>query len=216
MDAEQILKQFSQRQKDSEAVAKGAGRLALSTANNSSLTTLTKAPSRPVVSIDAVFGGKSQLQLDERFTAGGELAMPFSLVFGSVDLMDAFEAMGADGRHKYRRLVLERVMMSHSKVVGLVSFDLLVERLHWNESCRGDVTFTELRRDCATGLAEYIYEVLEGKAKCQKLRQGDIFIFDEPYLLRAQNSGNLMPGGWEYGTKYGETTRYGVIGVRLS
>ena len=72
----------------------------------------------------------------------------------------------------------------------------------------------------------YISQQISDDVIDKYLGKRELFCFDKPYHLRAQNSLNRTGYGWEWdwsggigdyieGTQYGETTDYGFVGVYI-
>ena len=128
--------------------------------------------------------------------------------------MDEFEKRKEDGKRKYDRLIL-RYEFSYGRNGLSLSGDYVVERLLRNQASKGDITFTELKKGEKNELSRYASAQVEAKVGTIKRGETKFIEFDTPYLLRAQTSANQLYGGWEYGTLYGETNRYGIVGVRV-
>ena len=76
----------------------------------------------------------------------------------------------------------------------------------------GDVTMSQLKSRSSLDFNEY----LDGYTRCQRIpADGMVRYFKVPYHLRAQTSLDRMPGGWEWGTKYGDTHDYVILGIRF-
>ena len=132
----------------------------------------------------------------------------------SVALMDEFEKTGEDGKRKYDRLILQQEFYYWRNGLSLRG-DYVVERLLRDQASKGDITFTELKKGEKLELSRYASSQVEAKVGAIKRGETKFIEFDTPYLLRAQTSANQLYGGWEYGTLYGETNRYGIVGVRV-
>ena len=132
----------------------------------------------------------------------------------SVALMDEFEKTDEDGKRKYDRMILQQEFYYWRNGLSL-SGDYVVERLLRNQASKGDITFTELKKGEKNELSRYASAQVEAKVGTIKRGETKFIEFDTPYLLRAQTSANQLYGGWEYGTLYGETNRYGIVGVRV-
>lgn len=132
----------------------------------------------------------------------------------SVALMDEFEETDKNGNRKYERLILREEFNYWRNGVSLRG-DYVVERLLRNQESMGDITFTELKKGEKLELSRYASAQVEAKVGSLKSGETKFIEFYVPYLLRAQTSDNQVYGGWENGTLYGETTRYGIVGVRV-
>lgn len=130
----------------------------------------------------------------------------------TVKLMNRFDKRKGN-TYKYSRLVLKHYMIADCADCKNAWVSLLIDRISYKAKTFGDVTFTELKRDYCSELREYIKSYICSKGDMANV--GEQIIFDVPYHLRAQRSVDRMPGGWEYGTLYGETSDYGIIGIRL-
>lgn len=138
----------------------------------------------------------------------------------TVKLMDEFESVTAKGFKKYVRLI-ERGYYSYNREIG---FRMVIERLE-DVFYDGDVTITNYKTGMPYDLRERCNEAIEEFLDYSILEEGDseVVLFDIPYRLRAQNSGNRTGYGSEYngydlvhqGTLYGETTEYAFVGVEV-
>lgn len=134
---------------------------------------------------------------------------------GSVRVMDEFESTTDEGYQKYTRMIFTNSCYSE-----LGAYNLIVERLSGRES-DGDITMTDFKKGHDRKLKEYVGEQIRKRLKGKKGTRGMEILFEKPYLLRAQNSGNRTGYGSEYngydlvyqGTLYGETTKYAFVGI---
>ena len=103
------------------------------------------------------------------------------------------------------------------------SVNIVIGHGNRNFSYIGDITMTAYKhRSISSHLADFIRHELYNSPKYRKYKAGEIFLFNSPYLLRAQNSGNRTGYGTIYhydelvhqGTLYGETTDYAIIGIQ--
>lgn len=159
----------------------------------------------------------------------------------SIKLMDEFEST-IDGVHKYDTLVFGRIMnLMDEEVEGNPEYDisLYVQRCNKDDEILfSDITFTKLKRElynCPLDtLDEYdgtlgevlqknIIESFKKNRDLFKKKKDNIIFFDTPITFSAQNSSNRTGYGNEYygdmlvheGTKYGETTLYTFVGMRV-
>ena len=135
----------------------------------------------------------------------------------TVKLMDEFEGIGTDNIYVYERLEIPYAF--HMFINGKYqSITLIVKRCRASE-CVGDITFTEFKQEKYDDLLKYVKDQIGDKI----IKPSEIFSFEKPYHLRAQNSTNKTGFGWEWdwsdgygsyteGTFYGETTDYGFVG----
>lgn len=131
----------------------------------------------------------------------------------SVRLMDEFETLTEEGFKKYTRLVIKNGFLNFR-------YKFIIERLG-NRKARGDITITDFKKGYNADLIEYANEQIALYLKGNVEKNGMEILFEEPYLLRAQNSSNRTGYGREYngsdlvwqGTLYGETTEYAFVGV---
>lgn len=123
----------------------------------------------------------------------------------SVALMDEFERV-EDGKRVYERLVLKSEFYFWNGMT--VCGDYVVERLKPGQEADGDITFTDLKRGEADDLRRYVSREVDDRVKTLGRGKTAFIKFARPYLLRAQTTLNR-----EYGALYGETNRYGVIGI---
>jgi hypothetical protein len=142
-----------------------------------------------------------------------ELEVSHYRMGSTVELMDRFDER-IDDKYKYSRLVVNNYMLVDCADRKSVWVSLLIDRIsYWDKKTYGDITMTELKRDYCAELHEYIKSNICTKGG--KAKSGDQILFEVPYRLRAQRSLDRMPGGWGYGTLYGETSDYGIVGIRL-
>lgn len=141
----------------------------------------------------------------------------------TVELMDEFEGY-AENSIPYDRLIING--FTGFTKIGLIRCKYIIIRMKSDEETVGDVTFTKLKTGNCNKLTQYIREQVETKLKDWDKNKIEIKL-DKPYLLRAQNSYNREGYGWEWdwtdglgtyveGTEYGETTKYGIVGVIVS
>ena len=137
----------------------------------------------------------------------------------TVELMDTFE--GIEGNVRYDRLVFYNRVITHGCYC-----DMVVERADATTSFEGDITITQLKKresDNYIDLVEYINEQVSDDIVKEYKGKNKVFYFENPFLLRAQNSynrtgyGSTWYGPNEYiqGTLYGETTEYGIVGIYI-
>lgn len=139
----------------------------------------------------------------------------------TVELMDRFEGIGSG--KPYERLIIKNAFY--------VSFDLksecvnLVVERSKSKNYVGDITFTEFKKGETANLRHFIENQFPVNDLEKYKSSGEFFEFEQPYLLRAQNSRNRRGYGWEWdwsdpydpmvteGTLYGETTNYVFTGI---
>ena len=143
-----------------------------------------------------------------------ELIWSIATDTSSVPLMDRFEKCDGQGNRVYDRLVVRREFYFWNGDFAATG-DYVIERLRSGESASGNITFTEFKQRKTSALKSYTTEQV--LAHLDELRDGgsQFVKFATPFLFRAQTSKNRRYGGWNHGTLYGETTRYGIVGVKL-
>lgn len=133
----------------------------------------------------------------------------------SVRVMDEFESITEEGYQKYKRMIFRNSFYSDCG-----SYNFIVERLQARDS-EGNITMTDYKKGYDSALRKYANEQIKMQLGENRGTKGTEIFFDKPYLLRTQNSSNRTGYGSEYngydlvyqGTLYGETTRYGFVGV---
>lgn len=144
----------------------------------------------------------------------------------TVDLLDEFEGIGKHADNGFYERLIITGFTGHTKL-GYITCQYIIKRMSYENETVGDVTFTELKNGKCTGLKKYVTEQIENKIKSMSYDERVEIDLDMPYLLRAQNSKNREGYGWEWdwsygvgsyteGTYYGETTRYGIVSIRVS
>lgn len=141
-------------------------------------------------------------------------------------LLDEFEGIGKYvDKEAYDRLIITG-FTGYTKL-GNITCQYIIKRMDYEDETVGNITFTELKNGKCTGLKKYVTEQIENKIKSMSYDERVEIDLDMPYLLRAQNSKNREGYGWEWdwsygvgscteGTYYGETTRYGIVGIRVT
>ncbi|WP_022755885.1 hypothetical protein [Butyrivibrio fibrisolvens] len=137
----------------------------------------------------------------------------------SVALMDRFE--GKDREVIYKRIALENMLFANGAICHLV-----IERAN-RRPCVGDITFTDFKKGYSGDLCNHVKAEVTSDVIKKYSGKKEIYYFDKPFRLRAQNSGNRTGYGsiweWSYGggemvhegTLYGETTDYVFAGVYI-
>ena len=142
----------------------------------------------------------------------------------TIDLLDEFEGIGEGNPFVYEMLEIPSALYLW-KNQDFLSLSLVVKRCKASE-CVGDITFTEFKQDKVAELKEYILKQITDEVVERYQGKRDLYYFDKPYRLRAQNSSNRTGYGWEWdwsggvgdyieGTLYGETTDYGFVGAYI-
>lgn len=142
----------------------------------------------------------------------------------TIDLLDEFEGIGENNPYVYEMLEIPSAMYLW-KNNQYLTLSLVVKRCRASD-CVGDITFTEFKQDKVAELKNYVSQQITDNVVERYHGKRDIFYFDKPYHLRAQNSSNRTGYGWEWdwsggvgdyieGTLYGETTDYGFVGVYI-
>ena len=180
-----------------------------------SCETAMKLARQKIVNGDICLAEKGVLSFAAEYDdgKGNELVVSRYCIGSSVDLMDQFDERNSDNTYKYKRLVIKYYTLVDCIDSKNVWVNLLIDRISYGDKKFGDITFTELKRDSCDGLREYIKTAMQANGHLTKV--GEQIMFEVPYYLRAQRSVDRMPGGWEYGTLYGETSAYGIVGIRL-
>ena len=146
----------------------------------------------------------------------------------TTDLLDEFEAIGKyKDKEPYERLIVNGYYHGHhSGKLGFISIKYIIKRMKFEDEVIGDVTFTKLKTGKCEELHKYVITQIEDKVKSLSHDEKIEIELDVPYLLRAQNSRNREGYGWDWdwsygigsyteGTYYGETTKYGIVGVQV-
>ena len=142
----------------------------------------------------------------------------------TIDIFDQFEGIGDNNPYVYEKLEIPSAMNIWKGNKSL-TVSLVVKRCRASE-CAGDITITEFKQDKIAELREYVSQQITDNAVEKYKGKRDIFYFEKPYHLRAQNSSNRTGYGWEWdwsggvgdyteGTMYGETTDYGFVGAYI-
>lgn len=157
---------------------------------------------------------KDSPNVDATAAGAKELIWSIAADIQSVPLMDQFEKRDEQGNRVYDRIVVRRGFYFWNGDLTATG-DYVIERLRSGESATGNITFTEFKQGKTSALTSYTEKQV--LAHLDELRDGGSHLlkFDVPYLFRAQTSYNRLYGGWKNGTLYGETTRYGIVGVKL-
>lgn len=134
----------------------------------------------------------------------------------TVSLMDQFEMRNPDNTKKYRRLILENFSLISVPKKQTYWVNLIIERVKYGDRVVGDITMSELKGPEKHQLVKIIEDFLISKCSRRFPRVSKEIKLKIPYLLRAQTSADRRPGGWTWGTKYGDTHRYGVVGFTLN
>lgn len=143
----------------------------------------------------------------------------------TLELMDEFEGYSKNNSEPYDRLIINGYT-GYTKL-GNITCQYIIKRMSYKDKVVGNVTFTNLKNGKCDDLKKYITEQIESKIKSLAYDERIEIELDTPYLLRAQYSRNREGYGWEWdwsygvgtyteGTEYGETTKYGIVGVRVS
>lgn len=133
----------------------------------------------------------------------------------SIAVMDTFESLGDNYNRIYDRLIFCCAFSYQGRQLS-VGGDYVIERLPNGTETEGDITFSAFKsmQDERFDLRNYTVSEIYGEL--DSLDERKRFIrFSVPYLFRAQTSRNREYGGWEHGRQYGDTTRYGVVGVEV-
>ena len=144
-------------------------------------------------------------------------------------LMDEFEGLDDKGiRYDYliaRHSYSQGVPLSSRKGYHRFYYDFVIERSSTNiYQDDFDITFTLFKQGCNVRKIErYLEKILTYESANEYSRTGEIFFFDKPFLLKAQNSNNRRGYGdirirgelIHKGTRYGQTTDYCISGVIL-
>ncbi len=137
----------------------------------------------------------------------------------SVALMDRYE--GTFGDTVYKRIALENIFFANGARCHLV-----IERANKKDYV-GNITFTDFKKGYTGALRNHINSEVTPEVIKKYAGKKEIFYFDKPFRLRAQNSGNRSGYGsrWDWsdgvgemvyeGTLYGETTDYVFAGVYI-
>lgn len=153
----------------------------------------------------------------------------------SIKLMDEFDGIGEKNNVVYDRLVIyNENLLAYTNSNKVFNYALIIERGK-NEETVGSITMTSLKNGY---LNPNVYVTKEKESKVVLLKEhvgneitedvydeyvdsGKPYFFSKPYQLRAQNSNNKSGYGNIYygdvliheGTKYGETSRYIIVGI---
>lgn len=137
----------------------------------------------------------------------------------SVALMDRFEGTNRD-------VIYKRIALENSFFANGAQCHLIIERANKRDYV-GNITFTDFKKGYTRALRDHISAEVTPDVIKQYAGTKDIFYFEKPFRLRAQNSGNRSGYGsrwdWSYGvgemvyegTLYGETTDYVFAGVYI-
>jgi len=158
----------------------------------------------------------SYVMQDDCVEDGGDLVQSYFDIGSTVSLMDKFESRNVDKTKKYRRLILKHFTVLEKCRGTHVWASLIVERIDYGVKTEGDVTMSQLKGNGSYEVSHYIDTCIQQQCGGQFPTAGTELMFKTPYRLRAQTSYDRMPGGWEYGTKYGDTHEYGIVGVKFS
>lgn len=141
----------------------------------------------------------------------------------SVQLLDRFEGLGEENNTIYERMILKNCKYGTTKEGHSFIYHLVIERSK-NRNYVGDITFTKFKKGQDRELRHYICEQINKDIINKYAGTKEIYYFEKPFLLRAQNTSNRTGYGWEWnwsggigtsyeGTFYGETTSYVFAGV---
>lgn len=141
----------------------------------------------------------------------------------SIPLLDKFEGFGNQNNVIYDRIVLKNCRYGRTSEGREFSYRLVIERSKARDYI-GDITFTKFKKGEDSDLRKYISSQVSNDIVNRHAGKDEIYYFDKPYLLRAQNSSNRTGYGWEWdwsdgigtayeGTFYGETTSYVFAGI---
>ena len=142
----------------------------------------------------------------------------------TIELLDEFEGIGDNNPYVYEMLEIPSAIYLW-KNKKYISLSLVVKRCRASE-CVGDITFTEFKQEKVADLKNYVSKQITDTVVEKYQGKREIFYFEKPYHLRAQNSSNRTGYGWEWdwsggvgdyveGTMYGETTDYGFVGAYI-
>lgn len=145
----------------------------------------------------------------------------------TVKLMDRFEGYDEECT-RYKRIVVSNYTSSRTLNGYLYSCNLVIERSKGKHV--GNITLTQLKNRTFPQyrqLLEYLSSQIDENIIAKYGGKNEIFYFDPPFLLRAQNQLNRTGYGWEWdwsggvgnviseGTEYGETTNYVIAGAYI-
>lgn len=137
----------------------------------------------------------------------------------TIELIDKFEGIGSDTI--YKRIVLSNIYYFNNERCRLV-----IERANSREFA-GKTTLTNFKKGNAIALSLYVESVITDDVVKNYSGKKEIFYFDKPFKLEAQNSRNRQGYGtvWDWsggtgrvlyeGTKYGATTDYAFVGAYI-
>lgn len=148
-----------------------------------------------------------------------ELLVHITSRTGTIEIIDKFEGIGSDTI--YKRIVLSNVYYFNNERCRLV-----IERAK-NRDFAGKTTLTNFKKGNAIALSLYVESVITDDVVKKYSGKKEIFYFDKPFKLEAQNSRNRQGYGtvWDWsggvgrvlyeGTKYGDTTDYAFVGAYI-
>ena len=139
---------------------------------------------------------------------------------GTIHIMDSFEAVNEKGFRKFDRMIIENSFSYDENF----AFCLILER-KGNRTTVGSITMTDFKQGYTRALTSHAKEEIRKQIEetQTQIKDGDIILFEVPFLLRAQNSSNRTGYGNIYngedlvheGTLYGETTNYAFVGAKM-
>ena len=141
----------------------------------------------------------------------------------SIQLLDRFEGLGEENDTVYERMILKNRKFGMTEEGRTFTYHLVIERSK-DRNYVGDITFTKFKQGRDGELLHYICEQVSNDVLNKYAGTKEIYYFDKPFLLRAQNTSNRTGYGWQWdwsggigtsyeGTFYGETTSYVFAGV---
>lgn len=143
----------------------------------------------------------------------------------TTNIMDKFDGVGKNNDIVYDRLIINnsfRITVGDDYSCECL---LIVKRIRPQTEIYGDITLSEFKKENGITVYNYAREFLNKKyKKFPNILENKEIYFDTPYYLRAQNSLNKIILGWQWywddgeldcieGTEYGETNRYGFVGI---
>lgn len=150
----------------------------------------------------------------------GILAVDLDRNTKTIELMDQFEnEYIPTASNRYEQLVLQNFFK-----VGFfkrnIYLSLVIEK-SINMPHVGSITFTMLKQKKCAELEQYVRQQVTAEIIKEYENKPEPFLFENPFLLKAQTSCDLVTADdWTsiYGNaskKYGETTFYSIVGVYI-
>lgn len=148
----------------------------------------------------------------------------------TVSLLDEFEELDSKNKNKYDQLRIVNSFFGKTKKRKGYYYELVIERSKGTYGkSPGNITFTEFKQKKTEKLEQYISKNITDEILEEYGNRPDLmYRFENPFILRAQNSKNRTGYGWEWdwrdgngypvvqGTEYGESTQYIFAGVYLT